>query len=55
MKIEKTKRSYVDQNLNIDSWEVIKPFFVELLERRITSHDDYKKWLNDRSELDAVL
>ena len=55
MKIEKTKRSFVDQNLNIDSWEVIKPFFLELLERNISSQEEYLKWLRDRSELDAVL
>ncbi|MFO0495835.1 MAG: M3 family oligoendopeptidase [Flavobacteriia bacterium] len=55
MKIEKNRRSFVDQNLKIDAWEVIKPFFEDLLERTIASHDDFKKWLRDRSELDAVL
>ena len=55
MKIEKKRRSFIDQDLKIDAWEVIKPFFEDLLERTITSLDDYKKWLKDRSELDAVL
>jgi oligoendopeptidase F len=55
MKIEKKRRSFIDQDLKIDAWEVIKPFFEDLLERTITTLDDYKKWLKDRSELDAVL
>ncbi len=55
MKITKNKRSYVAENLVIDSWEKIKPSFEDLVNRSIESKDDYKKWLLDKSELEAVL
>jgi oligoendopeptidase F len=55
MKITKNKRSFVAENLVIDSWEKIKPSFEDLVNRSIESKDDYKKWLLDKSELEAVL
>lgn len=55
MKIKKIKRSFVKEDLVIDSWEDIKIYFENLLSREIKSEDDLVKWLSDRSELDAVL
>ncbi len=55
MKIVKPKRSFVAENLAIDSWEVIKPYFEDLLNREISEKADFKKWLSDKSELEAVL
>jgi oligoendopeptidase F len=55
MKIKKIKRSFVKEDLVIDSWEKIKIYFENLLSREIKSEDDLVKWLSDRSELDAVL
>lgn len=43
------------EGLVIDSWETIKQYFVDLSEREIHSSEDLGKWLQDRSELDAVL
>ena len=55
MKIEKAKRTFVAENLQIDSWESIKTYFDDLLARTIETKEDYAKWLKDKSELEAVL
>jgi len=55
MKLEKAKRTFISENLIIDSWESIKTYFEELLNRPISSKEDYLKWLKDKSELEAVL
>ena len=55
MKITKNKRTFVAENLVIDSWEKIKPSFEDLVNRSINTKENYKKWLVDKSELEAVL
>lgn len=55
MKIEKAKRTFLPNDLKIDKWESIEPFFQDLLKREIKTVEDLKKWLSDSSELDAVL
>ncbi len=55
MKLERKKRQFVDENLVIDAWEVIKPYFEDLLSRDISDRSVFDKWLADRSELEAVL
>jgi len=55
MIIEKNKRQFISEDLSIESWEDLKPYFENLTNRAIGSKVDFEKWLNDRSELDAVL
>jgi oligoendopeptidase F len=55
MKIEKAKRTFVAENLQIDRWESIKTYFDDLGARMIETKEDYTKWLKDKSELEAVL
>jgi oligoendopeptidase F len=55
MKIEKAPRKFLSNDLEIDSFEKIKPYFDNLLNRSISSKGEFEKWLEDRSELDAVL
>ncbi len=55
MKITKNKRVFVAENRVIDSWEKIKPSFEDLVNRSIDTKENYKKWLVDKSELEAVL
>lgn len=55
MKLERKKRSFVAENLTIDSWEKVKPYFEDLLKRSIVERNDFQKWLADKSELEAVL
>lgn len=51
---KKPSRSYVKDQLEI-SWESIESYFQELANREINSSDALYKWLQDRSELSAVL
>ncbi|MEY2651961.1 MAG: hypothetical protein RLZZ321_1054 [Bacteroidota bacterium] len=55
MNIEKQARQFLPENLAITDFQVIEPYFQDLLERQISSLADFDKWLKDRSELDAVL
>lgn len=55
MKLEKNPRNFVDDHLTISSWKDIEHYFTDLVDRRIGSTADLKKWLHDRSELEAVL
>ncbi len=48
-------RHFLSQDLTIDSWKRIEPFFIDLKERKISSAKELEKWLFDRSELEAVL
>jgi oligoendopeptidase F len=48
-------RKFLPQDLIIDSWTKIEPYFVDLKNRTISSVNGLEKWLFDRSELEAVL
>ena len=49
------KRKFVNEDLVIDSWKKIEPYFENLLNRKIQSADELERWMLDRSELAAVL
>jgi len=53
--IKKLERHYLPQDLTISSWEIIEPFFKELLQREIDSKQELEKWLKDMSELEAAI
>jgi oligoendopeptidase F len=53
--IKKLPRIYLPENLPIDNWETIEPFFKELLDRPITSKAELEQWLKDSSELEAAI
>lgn len=55
MKIERPKRSFLPENFTIDKWETVEVYFKDLEERKIESKADFRKWLDDQSELEAVL
>ena len=48
-------RSFLPADLHVSDWDVIRQYFDDLLHREITSSDSLKKWLLDRSELEAFL
>lgn len=48
-------RTFLPEALILSSWTQIKPYFEDLNKREIGSVADLKKWLQDRSELEAVL
>jgi oligoendopeptidase F len=50
----KQPRRFLPEDLKIDSWAAVEPFFKELKERPINSKKDLENWLLDTSELDSV-
>lgn len=48
-------RKLLTENFTVTTWEALKPFFDNLLVRKIESADDLKNWLHDRSELESVI
>lgn len=55
MKVTRKPRIFIAEDLKINSWEDIQPYFEELLTDEINSLADYKNWIKKNSELDAVL
>lgn len=55
MKITRPERKFVDNNLKIDSWETVESYYQDLLNRALDSKEQFLQWLNDISELEAIL
>lgn len=55
MKITRPERKFVDNNLKIDSWETVESYYQDLLNRTLDSKEQFLQWLNDISELEAIL
>jgi oligoendopeptidase F len=53
--ITRDKRSYLSDDLIVNTWQDIESYFEELSARTINSKDDLMKWIADRSETDAVI
>jgi oligoendopeptidase F len=48
-------RRFLPDKLKVTSWDVLEPYYKQLLEREINSKEDLEKWLKDRSELEAFV
>ena len=48
-------RNFLPKDLTITSWDKIQTYFEDLKQRDISSVEELKKWILDRSELEAVL
>ncbi len=53
--IQKLPRKLLPEDFTITDWPALEPYFQELLERPINSKQDLEKWLQDTSELEAVI
>ena len=53
--IKKLPRKFLPEDFGVTTWEVLEPYFKELLDRPIQSQEDLEKWLHDMSELEAVV
>ncbi len=51
----KPTRKFLPIDFTIDSWSKVEPLFQDLNNRKLDSLQDLKKWLLDRSELEAIL
>ncbi|MBX2963664.1 MAG: M3 family oligoendopeptidase [Cyclobacteriaceae bacterium] len=54
-KIERPKRKFLPDTINLTDWSVLEPWFNNLLARAIESVSDLRTWFKDRSELEAVI
>jgi len=48
-------RHYVPAAFKVTTWELLKPFYDELLKRELSSEDKLERWLRDVSELSSVV
>lgn len=48
-------RKFLAEDFKVTSWEALKPFFDNLMERQLETVSDLKKWFRDRSELESVI
>lgn len=48
-------RKFVAPEFQCDSWESVETYLKELENRSITTKEEFKQWLLDKSELEAVL
>jgi oligoendopeptidase F len=55
MEIKKNNRSFVANDLNISTWDSIKVYFENLVQRTIATKEEFIQWLEDKSELAAVI
>jgi oligoendopeptidase F len=55
MKIERPQRNFLPQELIIDDWSKLMPYFKNLEDRNIEQKSDFENWLADLSEMEAVL
>jgi oligoendopeptidase F len=53
--IKKLPRHFLPQDFTLSTWEKLEPFFIDLLERKISSKQDLERWLKDMSELEAAI
>src|SRR5512140_626032 len=53
--IQKLPRKYIPANFGLTDWQSIEPFFKELLDRNISNKEELEQWLNDMSEVEAVV
>ena len=50
-----TKRRFLPDKIKITSWEVLAPYYNQLVDREINSKHELEEWLKDRSELEAFV
>jgi oligoendopeptidase F len=50
-----TQRRFLPNKLKVTSWDVLAPYFNQLVERSINNKHELEEWLKDRSELEAFV
>ena len=53
--IQKLPRKFLPEDFTITDWPALEPYFQELLDRPLTLNKDLETWLQDTSELEAVI
>ena len=53
--IKKTPRNFIPEDFKLADWSTLEPYFKELKERPINDAADLEKWMQNLSELEAVV
>lgn len=53
--IQPTPRQFLPADFEVTDWPALEPYFKELQEREISSLQQLERWLNNLSELEAVI
>ena len=53
--IKKIDRTFLPTGFSVSNWEILEPYFKNLLDRDISTKEKLEKWLRDQSELEAVV
>jgi len=53
--IQKKARHFLPEDFRVTTWEALEPYFKLLAERSINSKQELEQWLEDVSELEAVI
>ena len=53
--IKKNERHFLPVDFVVTDWQNLEPFFKELLDRTLTTTEQFEQWLKDQSELEAVV
>ena len=53
--IQKITRHFVPNDFVLTDWQSLEPYFKDLLERNIDTKENLEQWLQDQSELEAVV
>jgi oligoendopeptidase F len=53
--IKPIERSFLPNDFTITTWDLVEPFFQQLLDRPINNKTELEQWLKDSSELEAVI
>ncbi len=49
------ERKFIPSDMKVETWSDLESFFKELTQRDISNTNELKKWLKDRSELEAAI
>lgn len=53
--IARPPRNFVPEELEVNSWADVKPYFEDLMQRPLKNEEDVRQWLSDRSEVSSVV
>ena len=53
--IKKLPRHFLPKDFKVTTWEKLEPYFIELLEREISSMQQLEQWLKDISEVEGAV
>lgn len=53
--VERKPRTFLPEQIEMNTWEDVKPYFEDLSHRELNSVEDLVQWLHDRSELESFV